>query len=126
MLSRRGHGILDYIIGLALVISPLVFRFNTSGAEANTPIILGFALLVYSMFTNYELGLFKLLPFKIHLGLDVVGGIFLAASPWLLQFSDHVWIPHLVIGLVEIGAAMITSTTETEHHTGIPGAPAHS
>jgi hypothetical protein len=35
---------------------------------------LGCGLVVYSLFTNYELGVLRLIPLKVHLLLDVIGG----------------------------------------------------
>jgi SPW repeat len=40
--------------------------------------------------------------------LDLGSGILLAVSPWLFGFADQVWAPHLVIGLIEIGTALMT------------------
>ncbi len=128
IISRRAHGALDYIVGLLLILSPKIFGFDAGGIESRLPVILGIATLVYSLFTNYEFGLFKLLPFRAHLVIDVLSGILLAASPWLFRFADRVWIPHLVFGLLELGAVLMTSTGESEHHhhPGAPGTPAHS
>ena len=43
--------------------------------------------------------------------LDLLSGLLLAASPWLFGFSEFVYVPHLVLGLLEIGAALMTKTT---------------
>lgn len=128
ILSRRTHGVLDYVVGLVLIFSPMLFGFNGGGAEERIPVILGIAALVYSLFTNYELGLVKILPFRVHLTLDVMSGILLALSPWLFQFADRVWMPHLLLGLVEIGAVIMTRTGASlhGHHPGAPGSPAHT
>src|SRR5262249_35864761 len=37
-------------------------------------------------------------------------GLLLAASPWIFGFAWEVWIPHVVLGLAEVGAAMFTQT----------------
>ncbi len=125
-MNRRTHGFLDYIVGIALILAPKIFGFDNGGIEARLPVILGVSTIIYSLLTNYELGLFKVLPFKAHLGLDVMAGILLALSPWLFQFSERVWVPHLVVGLLEIGAVMMTrrSDSEVDHHHHLPGTPA--
>jgi hypothetical protein len=81
--------------------------------------------LVYSLLTKYEMGLSKVLPFRVHLTLDMIGGLFLAVSPWLFVFADRVWAPHLVLGLLEAGAVLMTRTEVTEPG-GIGGTPAQS
>jgi hypothetical protein len=50
--------------------------------------------------------------------LDYASGVLLAASPWLFGFADYVWEPHLILGILEIGAAMFTKTIpSTERRT---------
>lgn len=105
---------LDYIVGLLLIFSPQIFGFAGGGIESRLPVILGVAALLYSLFTNYELGLVKALPFRAHLTLDVMSGILLAVSPWLFQFADRVWVPHLAFGLFEIAAVLMTRTVTSE------------
>jgi hypothetical protein len=126
MISRRAHGFLDYFVGVLLIFLPKIFGFDTGGIESRIPVILGIAALIYSVVTNYELGLFKLLPFRVHLALDVMSGLLLAASPWLFQFADRVWGPHLAFGLIELGAVWMTRTASSEHRATGRGAPAHS
>jgi hypothetical protein len=123
ILSRRAHGALDYIVGLLLIIAPKIFGFDDGGIAARIPVTLGIITIVYSLFTNYELGLFKLLPFRAHLTLDVISGIFLAISPWAFQFADRVWVPHVVVGLIELAAVFMTYSGTSEHHHHHPGAP---
>ena len=45
-----------------------------------------------------------------HLGLDIAGGALLAVSPWLFGFAGLVFLPHLVIGLFEIAAGLMTES----------------
>jgi hypothetical protein len=51
----------------------------------------------------------------LHLGVDAAGGLLLLASPWLFGFADRVMWPHVIIGILEIGAAL---TTRTVRDTG--------
>ena len=110
-IPTRVHGLLDYLVGLLLIAAPWVFNFARGGAETWVPVILGAGALLYSVFTDYELGLVKRLPMGTHLTLDLLSGIFLGASPWLFGFSEFVYVPHLVLGVLEVGAALMTKTT---------------
>ena len=114
IISTKTHGILDYLMGVLLIASPWIFGFANGGAEQWIPIILGAGALLYSMMTDYELGVFKTLSMKTHLNIDLMSGIFLAASPWIFGFSDRVSTPHLILGLLEIGASLMTRTTPYE------------
>jgi hypothetical protein len=108
VISTKAHGVLDYMMGLLLIASPWLFGFATGGAEQWVPVILGISALAYSLLTNYEMGVMKTISMSTHLTLDLMSGIFLAASPWIFGFADTVYLPHLILGIAEIGAALMT------------------
>ena len=110
VISTKVHGILDYLVGLILIISPWLFGFSDGGAEMWIPVILGAGAILYSIFTRYELGVFKVIPFKIHLTIDAVSGLLLASSPWLFGFAVDVYKPHLIFGLLELVVVLLTQT----------------
>ena len=102
------HGFLDYAMGIILITAPWTFGFYTDGPDTYIPVVLGILAIVYSLFTNYELGVVSMFSMPMHLMFDLASGILLAASPWLFGFSEHVYMPHLILGIVEIGAALFT------------------
>lgn len=108
LIPRKLHGILDYVVGAALVAAPWIFGFADNGPATYVPVVLGLGTLLYSAFTNYEVGLVRVIPFRVHMVFDVVAGAFLAASPWLLGYADRVYLPHLIVGIVEIIAGLTT------------------
>ena len=107
-ISTRVHGMLDYGMGVLLIAAPWVVGFAEGGVETWLPVILGAGVIAYSLFTDYELGVVRRIRMPTHLLLDGMGGALLAASPWLFGFSEIVWVPHVVFGLAEIGAALMT------------------
>lgn len=113
-ISTKVHGILDYTVGIFLTGSPWILGFARGGAETWVPVVLGAGALVYSLCTAYELGAIKSLSVPAHLTLDIASGILLALSPWLLGFSEIVFLPHLIIGLAETGIAMVTEKAPRE------------
>ena len=108
-LPTRTHGVLDYAVGALMIALPFVLRFGP-GPQTWIFVALGAAALVYSAFTDYELGVVRRLPMPVHLWLDGLGGVLLAASPWLFGFDTEVWVPHVVLGAFEIAAAVMTDT----------------
>jgi hypothetical protein len=116
-IPTRVHGMVDYAMGVLLIFAPWLFGFAAGGAETWIPVILGAAAIGYSLFTDYELGLLRKLPMAAHLGLDAGSGIVLAASPWIFGFADLVYLPHLILGLVEIATALTTQTTPSVDRT---------
>lgn len=109
-LPTRVHGMLDYLLGALLIASPWVFGYGEGGAETWVPVALGAGVVLYSLFTDYELGVVKRLQMPAHLLLDALGGLLLAVSPWLFGFDTHVWAPHVALGVVEVLAAAVTNT----------------
>jgi len=107
-IPTKVYGVMDYIMGILLIASPWLFDFNRGGMETWIPVILGVGALVYSVMTDYELGLTRTLTMPTHLTLDLVSGILLAVSPWIFGFADYVYLPHLVLGIIEIGVSLMT------------------
>ena len=110
------HGVLDYLVGIALIAAPYLFGFaSVGGIAVYLPIILGIGLILYSLITNYELGIpgIKFIPMPYHLGFDFVAAALLAASPFLFGFSSkplNVWLPHLVVGIAVILVVLVSQT----------------
>ena len=117
IIPTKIHGILDYAMGLLLIASPWLFDFARDGAETWVPVVLGISTILYSLVTNYELGVSGKISMKTHLGIDLASGIFLALSPWIFGFSDYVYLPHVILGLTEV-AAVLLSKTEPEYTPG--------
>jgi hypothetical protein len=110
-IPTKFHAPLDYIVGAALIAAPWIFQFSEHTAATVVPIVLGIGLIAYSLFTNYELGVWKVAPMAIHNLIDIAAGALLAASPWIFGFADesaNVWVPHLVVGLAAIFLGLTT------------------
>jgi SPW repeat-containing protein len=110
-IPTKFHAPLDYIVGAALIAAPWIFQFSQHRAATIVPIVLGIGLIAYSLFTNYELGLWKVAPMAVHNLIDIAAGSLLAASPWIFGFADdpaNVWVPHLVVGLAAIFLGLTT------------------
>jgi hypothetical protein len=109
------HGYLDYIVGAILIASPWIFGFAHGGAETWVPVAQGAFSILYSILTNYELGLVRVLSMRRHLVLDLISAIILAFSPWIFGFSGFVLAPHMIIGVLEIiVVAMSVSVSGSE------------
>ena len=118
-INSRAHGIIDYVVGAALILAPYLFGFANDEPARNAAWIVGGGALLYSLFTAYELSIAKIIPYRVHLGLDMAAGLFLAASPWLMNFADRIVAPHLVVGLLEIGVALMSRSAHSagdDHH----------
>lgn len=106
-MSTKSHAVGDYLGGILLIAIPMIW-FDRADAAVWVPMIVGAVMLLQSLFTDYELSLANIIPVPAHLGMDAIAGAFLATSPWLFGFYETVWMPHLIVGLLEIGAALTT------------------
>lgn len=109
-LSTRVHGVLDYLAGALAAASPWLLGFARGGAETWVPVAVGGSVILFALFTDYEAGVVKRLQMPVHLWLDALGGIVLAASPWVFGFDEYVRAPHLAFGLFLVLAALPTDT----------------
>ena len=106
-------------MGIVLIASPWLFDFADGGAAQWLPVILGASMIVLALMTDYELVAVRKISMRTHLMIDLLSGLLLAASPWIFSFADYVWEPHLILGLIEVGAALMTKrepSGEKGHH----------
>jgi hypothetical protein len=119
------HGVTDYSVGATLL---TVFPRLTgiSGKRSARQIRTAAAIHAgYSTLTDYPLGIVKAIPFKVHLGLDAIGALTLAATPFLTgqyKRGSKEWVPQVVLGLFELGSLAITDPTGRGNFHGDVGA----
>lgn len=106
------HGVLDYLYAIAFIAAPYLFHLNGQDVGTITTIV-GILVIVYSLFTNYELSLFKSIPVKVHLLFDFLGGAFLIVCPLLFSFSRQTNVVFIAFGVFSIVASFITKTNST-------------
>jgi hypothetical protein len=114
-IPTKVHGVLDYVVGIALIAAPWLFQFSeVGGAAVAIPVILGIGLIVYSIFTKYELGIVKVLSMPYHLVIDLLAAALLALSPFIFGFYDansaNQWVPHVVVGIAVILVVIFSQT----------------
>jgi hypothetical protein len=112
-IPTKVHGAVDHVVGPALVLAPTLLRLGRTSPEGITAQAVGGVEAVYSNLTDYETSVKNVIPMKVHLALDVVGGATLALVPQLTgarkRGVKH-WAPHLAIGVFEVGMAVLTKT----------------
>ncbi len=109
-IPTRAHGVLDYLTAILLMAMPWALGLGDGGLETWLPVALGAGVVLYSLLTRYELGVAKIIPMPVHLGLDVAGGALLAASPWVFGFSERAQFPYLIVGIFEIVVALVSQS----------------
>jgi hypothetical protein len=115
------HGAIDHVVGPTLVAAPTILRLGRTSPEGITARAVGGVEAIYSNLTDYELSLKNVVPMRLHLALDAVGGATLALVPQLTgarkRGKKH-WLPHLAIGAMEVGMAALTKTEPPRTKSG--------
>lgn len=119
IINTKFHGVLDYLTGILLIAAPWIFNFADGTAAQTVPVVLGITTLIMALLTDYELGLIRKIPMSVHLTIDFLMGVFLAASPWLLDFSERVYLPHLIVGIFAVCVSLVTE--RVPYHLRRPG-----
>lgn len=121
IIPTKQHGYIDYLTAGSLLTLPFLFSGKHKGAETYLPVIMGGAVLLQSLLTDYEMGAKKKVDMKKHLQLDYIGGALMAASPFLFGFRKKSWMPHVAIGLSELAVAYFTKEKPKKKLFGIFG-----
>lgn len=86
--TKTIHAYLDYPVAFALVALPFAL-----GLGASNPIALylstgvGVAAFLLTLFTDHHLGVFRVLPYRLHLAVDFAVGVLFLAAPFALGFA---------------------------------------
>ena len=99
-IPTTAHGLADYIVGFIVVGLP--FYFGWTGASRIAFVTLGLLVICYSLLTDYELGLLRILRIRLHLLLDVLFGLGMLAAPTLLRLPNGSRTPVYVIGVLSL------------------------
>ena len=86
-ISARVHGVLDYAVAAVFLNAPTVFGFQHTTASRIAYWLTGIHLLLTAC-TDFPLGPFRWIPFKIHGAIELVAGLFVLVAPWIIGFSD--------------------------------------
>jgi hypothetical protein len=99
---------IDYGVAALLIVAPWLIGFYDNKTATIVTVGFGIAAVLYSVVTDYELGLIRRLPMRLHLLIDVVWSVGLIASPWIFGFAGRVAWPHVVVGLAGLAVTALT------------------
>jgi len=117
IITEKVHTVIGLVVGVLLVFSPTLFNFADNEAASMVPIWVGIFIVLNELITTSPYSPLKLVPMRIHILIDVITGLFLLVSPWLFNFMNNdepsQWVPHVVVGLLIIGYALLTRPANT-------------
>jgi len=119
LISTKIHGILDYLLGTFLVAAPWILNFHRGAVETWILVIAGIIILVVSMVTDHETGVWRALSMRIHLSIDFFLGVLLAASPLLLGAGQNTYLP-MMVGVIELVILIFSAREAADNKTRSP------
>jgi hypothetical protein len=106
-ISRKAHGIMDYVFAVVVAASPWIFGFAHEQAAPQIALACGIVTAMYSLLTNYEMGVVPLIPFAGHRFFDFAVAIALAGSSWHFKMRGVAAVVFTVLGIIGIIAAVM-------------------
>ncbi len=86
IISSKTHGILDYLTVAFLLASPAMFKMEAP--LSTITYALGIVHLCLTVLTNFEVGVIKVIPFRIHGLIEII--VALGSAALAFWFYEHV------------------------------------
>ncbi len=111
IIPRPMHAVLDYLWGAAVTFAPEALGFQDDKAANTYCKARGGSMVLTSLTTRYELGLIKLIPYNMHLLLDLVSALTLGLiGPKLFGFEKNKKATQavLIFTAIELGTVLMS------------------
>ena len=86
--TKTIHAFLDYPVALSLMVAPFVLGLGSSHPFALWLAVgTGVAAFVLTLLTDHKLGVFRMIPYSVHLAVDALVGVVFLVAPVALGFT---------------------------------------
>ena len=86
--TKTMHAYLDYPVAISLLAMPFLLDLGNSHPMARWLAVgTGLAALILTLLTDHKLGVFRVLPYGVHLAVDLLVGIVFLAAPIAFGFA---------------------------------------
>ncbi len=86
--TKQIHAYLDYPVALALIGLPFLLGLGTSNPLAfQLSVITGVAALILTILTDHQLGIIRVVSYRIHLIVDFLVGVVFILAPFVFSFE---------------------------------------
>jgi hypothetical protein len=108
------HGVTDYTVG-TLLMTGFPRLAGVEGTQSARQIRAAGAIHAgYSTITDYPLGIAKLIPYRVHLAIDLAAAVALAATPFVTgqwKKGRRQWVPHVALATFELTSLVMSDPT---------------
>ena len=82
------HALLDYPVALALIAAPFLLGLGEVNQMAMwLSVVTGIAAFTLTVLTDHHLGLIRIIPYPVHMAVDLLVGLTFLIAPFLFGFS---------------------------------------
>jgi hypothetical protein len=115
-ISRPMHGYTDYNYIATVSIAPELAGFEDEPAATALCRILPATIFASSFLTRSEWGILRVMPYKLHLLIDTLGGLTALSAPWVFGFSKNPRARNsfILIGIFGLIAGLLSQSDEME------------
>lgn len=104
-ITKTIHAYLDYPVAVALMTFPFIMGLGSSNIIAlQLSVATGIAAFILTLLTDHKLGVYKIIPYKVHLIVDAIVGVVFVAAPFVFSFkgidATYYWIIGATVLLV--------------------------
>jgi hypothetical protein len=86
--TKTVHAFIDYPVALSLIATPFILGLGKANPAALwLSVATGVAAFVLTLLTDHRTGVFRVLPYWLHVAVDRTVGIVFAAAPFALGFT---------------------------------------
>ncbi len=86
--TKQIHAYLDYPVAIALISLPFLLGLGSSNPLAlQLSVITGIAAFILTILTDHQLGLIRILSYRIHLTVDFLVGLVFVLAPFIFSFE---------------------------------------
>ncbi|WP_299893012.1 hypothetical protein [uncultured Ruegeria sp.] len=98
--TKSIHAYLDYPVALGLIIMPFLFGLGASNPLALwLSVVTGVAAFLLTILTDHHLGVFRVLPYRLHLIVDGMVGVVFVLAPVVLGFTGLDYWYYMALGV---------------------------
>lgn len=86
--TQKIHSLLDYPVALSLFAMPFILELGATNPAAKwLSVATGVAAFVLTLLTDHETGVFRVVPYWLHVAVDRLVGVTFLAAPFALGFG---------------------------------------
>lgn len=87
-ITKTIHAFLDYPVAVALMAFPFILGLGSSNPIAlQLSVATGIAAFILTLLTDHKLGVYKIIPYNVHLIVDAIVGVIFVVAPFVFAFK---------------------------------------